>query len=66
MTRDAHPVEEQYSFTQAAQRLGVSRQTIWLLVKRGEIYPVRRWGHRTVRIPASAINRFLEAKTCTP
>lgn len=62
-------VETHYSAEAAAEVLHVSVRTIWSYVKRGEetggregIHPVVKLSHKVVRIPASAINRFLESR----
>jgi len=57
------PVEEQLSMTQIAEKLGVNATTVWRWIQRGELKPVRKLGHRIVRVPASAVRRFLEART---
>jgi hypothetical protein len=62
-------VEVHYSAEAAAEILHVSVRTIWNYVKLGErtrgregIHPVAKLSHKVVRIPASAINRFLKAR----
>lgn len=63
-------VEAHYSAEAAAEVLHVSVRTIWNYVNLGErtggregIHPVAKLSHKVVRIPASAINRFLKART---
>lgn len=56
-------VEEQLSVPQVAERLGVSAWTVWRWISQGKIAPVRKLGRRITRVPASAVNRFLEART---
>jgi excisionase family DNA binding protein len=62
MTRDAHPVEQQYSPGEAANLLMLSRRTIYRMIAEREIEPVRLIRGKT-RIPASAINRYLQKCT---
>lgn len=47
---------------EACQMLGMCRQTLAKLVKRGEIR-VTRWGTRSVRFPVRELERFLERRT---
>lgn len=67
MTQPRHkntaPVEEHYSPEQLAERFGVDTSTVYRWIKRGRISPVRKFGRRIVRVPASAVNAFLEART---
>lgn len=56
-------VEPQLSPEEVAQRLGVSLSSVWRWIEKGKIAPVRKLGHRITRIPASAVNRFLEGQT---
>lgn len=58
-----HQLEEQLSVPQVAERLGVDPATVWRWIKRGQIKPVRKLGHKITRVPASAVNAFLEART---
>lgn len=65
-----HTVEPHYSAERAAELLEVSERTIWNYVdtwassggKEG-IGPVVKLSHKVVRIPASALNRFLASRT---
>src|SRR5438105_14223375 len=54
----AGPDRLYYSVSQAAARLGVSRVTIWRLIRAGDL-PVRRLGHRTVRIRGQDLDAIL-------
>jgi excisionase family DNA binding protein len=54
------PVEQFYSITEAASLVSVTRQTMSEWVNRGRVRPVYRVNHKVVRVPASAINRFLK------
>jgi excisionase family DNA binding protein len=56
-------VEEQLSVDEVADRLGVDPSTVWRWISDGKIAPVRKLGRRITRVPASAVNRFLEART---
>ena len=64
-----HHVEQMYSPAEAAKLLGVGRSMLFELLRRGQrsqgsdgIHPVYRLGRRCTRIPATAINRFLERR----
>jgi len=59
MSQAAKSVEQHYSVAQVAALLGIRASTVWRRVKSGEIQPVLKLGHRTVRIPARAVNRWL-------
>ncbi len=54
------PVEQHYSITEAAGLVGVARQTMSEYVRIGRVRPVFRKNHKVVRVPASAVNRFLK------
>lgn len=61
--------EQQYSYAEAAKLLGVSYSTVRALVNEGlrtggkaGIFPIYKLSHKLVRIPASAINRYLESR----
>lgn len=56
-------VEQQLSIDEIAELLGVDYSTVWRWIKQQKLTPVRKLGAGTVRIPASAVNRFLEART---
>jgi excisionase family DNA binding protein len=60
---DDNQVEQQLSVAEVAERLSVDQSTVWRWVKKGKIAPVRKLGRRIVRIPVSAVNKFLEAQT---
>ena len=62
MSRTPVTVEEQLPLNEVARRLNVSTVTVWRLIRDKRIQPVRKIG-RLVRIPASAVNAFLEAQT---
>lgn len=62
-------LEEQLSPDEVARRLGVSVSTVWAYVRqyretkgKDGIGPARKLSHRVTRIPASAVNRFLEGR----
>jgi hypothetical protein len=68
VSADTHAVEQCYTIEETAKMLAVHRMTVMRLVTRGSrsrgvagLYPVYRLGKRATRIPARAINRFLEA-----
>lgn len=63
-------VEPHYSAEETAKLLSVTVRTIWNYVEVGDrsggsdgIFPVVKLSHKVVRIPASSINRFLNART---
>jgi excisionase family DNA binding protein len=58
-------LEEQLSVAQVAERLGVDESTVWRWIAKGKIAPVRKLGRRITRVPASAVNRFLQERTVT-
>ncbi len=62
-TVERRTVERHLSPAQVAERLGVSVCTVWRLIGRGEIRPVRKLGRRTVRIPESSVAQFLARHT---
>src|SRR5438270_13437491 len=59
------PDRPYYSVSQAAARLGVSRVTIWRWIRAGDL-PVRRLGHRTVRIRSQDLDAILAAPAARP
>jgi|TARA_R100001530_G_C4183054_1_gene119957 excisionase family DNA binding protein len=50
-----------YTTTQVAKKLNVSRNTVYNYIARKKLDSVKL-GHHTVRIPASALHRFIESK----
>lgn len=65
-----HTVEPHYSAERAAELLEVTERTIWNYVDlydrtggRDGIGPYVKISHKVVRIPASAVNRFLRSRT---
>lgn len=63
-------VEPHYSAERCAELLEVSVRTVWNYIDAGErtqgregIYPVVKLSHKVVRIPASAVNRYLRSRT---
>ncbi len=68
-----HSVEPHYSVERLAELLEVSERTIENYIELGVsssgrdgIFPVRRLSFKTMRIPASSVNRFLKACTIAP
>lgn len=55
------PVKEQFTTTEAARMLGISRPTLMKLIESGEIGSVKVATHH--RIPAPAIARYESART---
>jgi hypothetical protein len=63
-------VEKHYSAAELAEVLGVTVRTVWSYVDLGArssgkdgIFPVVKLSHKVTRIPASAVQRFLKART---
>lgn len=54
-----------YSIKEAAERLGVSHDTVSRLVERGEL-PAIRVSKRIVRIPVPAFDFYASGRTPTP
>ena len=50
-----------YKPTEVAKKLKVSRQTVLTYIARKQLESIKL-GYNTVRIPASALYRFLESK----
>ena len=63
MSQVARMVEQHYTVKQVAALAGIEASTVWRRIRRGEIRPIVKLGHRTVRVPATAVNRWL--KGCT-
>ena len=62
-------VEQQYSPAEAAQLLSISLSTLWRLIERYResggkdgIGPVYKLGRNLVRIPESAVSRYLDGR----
>jgi len=60
---ETEELEQEFSFAQVAKKLNVNKSTVRRWISLGRIKPVRCYGHRTKRIPASALTAFLEART---
>jgi len=60
------PIEEHYTAAQLAERLGLNVDTVLTMFKPGKIWPVVRLNARVIRVPASSVNRYLEAHTWDP
>ncbi len=56
-------VEQHLTIQEIADRLGVDYSTVWRWIQDGKLSPVRKLGHSIVRIPVSAVDRFLATKT---
>lgn len=59
-------VEEHYTPDEVGEKLGLSRRAVQDLLKPGAIWPVVRLNARVIRVPASAVNRYLDAHTWNP
>lgn len=59
-------VEEHLSPAEVGERLGLERHAIARLMRPGGIWPVVRISRKTIRVPASAVNRFLQSRTWDP
>jgi len=57
----ARRVEQHYSVQQAAELLAVSERTIWRRVQDRSITPVIHLSPRDIRIPASALQAYLDS-----
>jgi predicted site-specific integrase-resolvase len=63
----AQPIlEEHLSPAQVGERLGLERHAVARLMRPGKIWPVVRISRKTIRVPASAVVRFLQAQTWDP
>lgn len=60
MPPDRLTVEEHLTLAQAAARINVGRSTLRRAIQLRRLRPVLKLGHRTVLIPASSLNRFLD------
>jgi hypothetical protein len=65
-----HTVEPHYSAERVAELLEVSERTVWSYVEEYEMTegkaglgPVVKLSHKVVRIPGSAVNRLLAARS---
>ena len=56
----AKTIEQHYSISHAARLCGLHRNTISVKISSREIQPVIRLSRTVVRIPASAIQRYLK------
>lgn len=62
-------LEQHYTVAQIAERVGISQRQVWREVELGKatkgkqgLYPIRKMSHKNVRIPESAVNRWLGGK----
>ena len=58
--RTPKQLEEMFQPAAAARRCGISRATIFRLMRAGKIYPIYRPSARLTIIPASALDRFMK------
>lgn len=65
MSRPA-ALEEHLSPAQVGERLGLERHAVARLMRPGAIWPVVRISRKTIRVPASAVTRFLQSRTWDP
>ena len=56
------PAEMHLSPSDVATRLGVDRSSVFRWINSGQLGPVVKLGRRTLRIPESALLRFLEQR----
>jgi excisionase family DNA binding protein len=63
MGKVLNTVEEHLRLAEASARTKIGKSTLRREIKEGRLKPVVKLGHRTVLIPASSLNRFLEAHT---
>jgi predicted site-specific integrase-resolvase len=59
-------LEEHLSPAQVGERLGLERHAVARLMRPGAIWPVVRISRKTIRVPASAVTRFLQSRTWDP
>ena len=59
-------VEQHLTPAEVCERLGVCRRTLFSLMVPGRLWPVVRINARNIRVPASAVNRFLAASSWSP
>jgi len=57
-------VEQRYTPDEVAELLRVDISTVWRKISRKAIWPIEKLGRRSVRIPASSVNRYLEQCRC--
>jgi excisionase family DNA binding protein len=53
-------VEQQYTPEEIAELAKVSKWTVYEWINKGKFARVYKLGHRSLRIPAGAVNAFLE------
>ena len=56
----AIPMEKLYTPKQFASMLNVSEFTIRKWIREGKIKNTMKFGHKTIRIPQSSINNFID------
>lgn len=56
-------IEQHYSIEEVAGLLSVHKNTVRNWIREGSLSPVRRVGQNIVRVPASAIQRMMNAET---
>lgn len=59
-------VERYYSPRELEVLLGMKRAAVLRLLRPGQIWPVARINAKIIRVPGTAVNAFLEARTWTP
>jgi hypothetical protein len=59
-------VEEHYSPAEIAERIGLHVNQVRALFQPGKIWPVVRLNARVIRVPASTVQRYLDAHTWEP
>jgi hypothetical protein len=59
-------VEQHLTPAEVCARLAVSRRTLFSLMVPGRLWPVVRLNARNIRVPASAVNRFLASSSWSP
>ena len=60
MKRNAGPVEQYYTVPVLALLLSVDERTVWRLIGSGKISRCVRLSRKCTRVPASAVNAFLQ------
>lgn len=60
--RPAPEVERMYSPREVQSLLGIGRTRVYELIRSGALAPSYRLSYRCVRVPASAVARYLESR----
>lgn len=64
--RGGHGIEQQLDVAEVAALLGYHRKTVLELARKGEFPGAWKPAHNQLRIPASAVRKFIEARQVAP